>query len=93
MALEQCQGDLSGRDDRLVKVAPLLAMVGDWKAFLRTALGEEELGDLRAHGRTGRPLGSTAFVDRLERLAGRVLKGRNPARSPRRGSRAEEEKA
>ena len=24
---------LSGRDDRLVKVAPLLAMVGDWKAF------------------------------------------------------------
>ena len=69
---------LSGRDDRLVKVAPLLAMVGDWKAFLRTALGEEELGDLRAHGRTGRPLGSTAFLDRLEGLAGRVLKAQKP---------------
>ena len=29
---------LSGRDDRLVKVAPLLAMVGDWKAFLKSAI-------------------------------------------------------
>ena len=25
---------LSGRDDRLVKVAPMLAMVGDWRGFL-----------------------------------------------------------
>ena len=25
---------VSARDDRLVKVAPLLAMIGDWKAFL-----------------------------------------------------------
>ena len=69
---------LSGRDDRLVKVAPLLAMVGDWKAFLRSAIGEEELRDLREHGRTGRPLGSSAFLDRLEGLVGRVLKPQKP---------------
>ncbi len=74
---------LSGRDDRLVKVAPLLAMVSDWKAFLRSAMPEEELRDLRSHGRTGRPLGSSAFLDRLERLAGRVLKPQKPGPKPK----------
>ena len=65
---------LSGRDDRLVKVAPLLAMAGDWRGFLNSALPEESIRDLREHGRTGRPLGSSAFVDGLESLVGRVLK-------------------
>ena len=74
---------LSGRDDRLVKVAPLLAMVGDWKAFLRSAVQEEELRDLREHGRTGRPLGSSAFLDRLESLVGRILKPQKPGPKPR----------
>jgi putative transposase len=74
---------LSGRDDRLVKVKPLLAMVGDWKAFLRSATPEEELRDLRQHGRTGRPLGSLTFLDRLERLVGRVLKRQKPGPKPK----------
>ncbi len=34
---------LSGRDDRLVRVAPLLAMVADRQGFLDSALPEEEL--------------------------------------------------
>ena len=75
---------LSGRDDRLVKVAPLLAMVGDWKAFLKSAIAEEELRDLREHGRTGRPLGSPAFLDRLESLLGRVLRPQKPGPKPKR---------
>ena len=74
---------LSGRDDRLVKVAPLLALVGDWKAFLRSAIAEEELRDLREHGHTGRPLGSSAFLDRLEGMVGRVLKPQKPGPKPR----------
>jgi len=74
---------LSGRDDRLVKVAPLLAMVGDWKAFLNSAIPEEELRELRQHGRTGRPLGSSAFLDRLERLVGRVLRPQKPGPRPK----------
>jgi putative transposase len=65
---------LSGRDDCLVKVAPLLAMIGDWNAFLRSAVSEEELRDIRRHGRTGRPLGDETFVGRLEELVARVLK-------------------
>jgi putative transposase len=74
---------LSGRDDRLVKVAPLLAMVSNWKAFLRSALPEEQLRSIREHGHTGRPLGSSAFLDRLEGLVGRVLKPQKPGPKPK----------
>ena len=65
---------LCGQDDRLVKVAPLLAMVGDWNAFLDSAVAEEELAELRRHVRTGRPLGDETFVGRVEEMVGRILK-------------------
>lgn len=77
---------LAGRDDRLVKVAPLLAMVADWNAFLQSAVPEEELTQIRRHGRTGRPLGDETFVGRLEGLVGRVLKPQK--RGPKRKRRA-----
>jgi putative transposase len=65
---------LSGCDDCLVKVAPLLAMVPDWQGLLDSALPEDQLKEFRRHGRTGRPLGNESFVERLEALVGRVLK-------------------
>ncbi len=74
---------LSGRDDRLVQVAPLLAMVDDWPALLDTAMPEEQLRDLRDHTRTGRPLGARSFVERLETLLSRALRPRKPGRKPR----------
>ena len=74
---------LSGRDDRLVKVAPLLAMIGDWNAFLNSAIPEEELRDLRRHGRTGRPLGDETFLGRLEEMVGRVLKPQKRGPKPK----------
>ena len=51
------QAHLSGRNDGLVKVAPLLALVSDWKQLLHSALGEEDLEELRRYGRTRPPLG------------------------------------
>lgn len=54
---------LSGRDDALVRVAPLLAMVADWQGFLSSGTPEEELCDLREHGRSGYPLGSATFEE------------------------------
>jgi len=74
---------LSGRDDCLVKVAPLLTMVADWGAFLRSAVPEEELRDLRRHGRTGRPLGSQTFLARLEETVGRILKPQKRGPKPK----------
>ena len=74
---------LSGRDDRLAKVAPLLAMVADWRGFLDSAIPEEQMRDLREHGRTGRPLGSATFLERLEAMVGRVLKPQKGGRPPK----------
>ena len=57
LALEQRAGTPRGRDDQFVKVAPLLAMIPDWAAFLNSAIPEEQLRDIRRHTRAGRPLG------------------------------------
>ena len=71
------RGDLLGRDDALVKVAPLLAMIPDWRAFLNSALPEAELRDIRRHSRTGRPLGDEAFLAPWRDMIGRVLRPKN----------------
>ena len=71
---------VGGRDDPLVQVAPMLAMVKDWRGLLESPMREEQLRDLRNHARTGRPLGDAPFVERLERLVGRVLRPRKPGR-------------
>ena len=71
---------LAGRDDRLVRVAPLLAMIDDWRGLLSSAIPEEELTSMREHGQTGRPLGNAAFVDRLEKAFRRVLHPRKSGR-------------
>lgn len=65
---------LSGRDDGLVRVAPLLEMVANWRGLLNSAIPEDELHDLREHARTGYPLGSAAFLEKLERTVGRRLR-------------------
>ncbi|MEO5335245.1 MAG: transposase [Magnetococcus sp. YQC-5] len=64
---------LAGRDDILVKSLPLLTRVGDWGTFLARNLSEEDAELLRKHERTGRPLGDTSFVSRLESLLQRPL--------------------
>ena len=68
---------LERQDDQLVKVAPLLDIVGDWSRFLSpSAPGELDL--LQRHERNGRPLGTPAFVERLEQSLGRVLAPMKP---------------
>jgi len=74
---------ISGENDRLVNVAPVLSFVrGDWQKFLAGALLSEEMEDIRKHARTGRPLGSPPFVERLEGMLGRKLKPQKPGRKP-----------
>jgi putative transposase len=74
---------LSGRDDELVRVKPLLDAVGDWRAFLGEKLGGEELAAIRAGERTGRPKGSPSFIKQIERRLGRVLAKQKPGPKPR----------
>jgi len=74
---------LSASDDRLVQVAPLLALIDDWRAFLDSVIPEKQLDQLRDHNRTGQPLGDTTFLQRLEKLLGRILVPKKPGRKPK----------
>ena len=74
---------LAGRDDGLVRTAPLLDRVGDWRAFLKDGIEAAALEDLRCHERTGRPLGAAAFVADLEARLERALAPRKPGRKPK----------
>ena len=73
---------LQRKDDLLVRVKPLLEMVPDWKAFLRTETEDAIVKQLHLHERTGRPLGADGFVRRLERRLGRLLRRQKPGPKP-----------
>jgi len=61
----------------------LLAMIDGWNAFLKSAMPEEELRDIRQHGRTGRPLGDETFLGRLKEMVGCVLKPQKRGPKPK----------
>lgn len=75
---------ITGQDDDLVTVKPLLRIVDDWRKFLSNPSTEEENALIRRHEQTGRPLGSDKFLHRLENKLARVLipqKGGRPKKS------------
>ena len=74
---------LAGKSDGLLRMQPLKNQVGDWAAFLDLGLSEAEHAAIRAGERTGRPLGSDAFVAGLEQHLGRVLARQKPGRKPK----------
>jgi putative transposase len=71
------------RDDALVRVAPLTRRVRDWRSFLDRVIRDEDIELLRAHERTGRPLGDEAFLRQLEEDLGRILRRQRPGPKPR----------
>ena len=66
------EAHLSGRDNQLTKVAPLLALVDNWGNFLSLS-SEDEMNTFRKHERSGRPLGRESFVESLEGSLARIL--------------------
>lgn len=69
---------LQGVDDLLVRSKPLLSRIDSWKQFLREQLSGEDLQELRQHERTGRPLGNSAFIRRVEKNTGRDFSLKKP---------------
>ena len=69
---------ISGHDDTLVKVKPLIEIVGNWRTFLSGAISKETAEVISCHERTGRPLGSETFIKNLELQLNRSLRKRKP---------------
>jgi putative transposase len=78
-------------DPLLSRDSDIEAAIDDWSQWLRAEDDESVIEGLRQHTRTGRPLGSAGFIDRLERKLGRVLRpkpGGRPRRKPGRRRKA-----
>ncbi|MBM9603639.1 transposase [Desulfopila inferna] len=73
-----CKAHLEGKDDILVKVAPLARLVPDFRELLDSELPPEQYEALKSHEKTGRPLGDEAFLDNLEQITARSLKKKKP---------------
>jgi putative transposase len=77
---------LSGKDDSLVKVGPVLNRYGDFAAFLGDSSHDEDgFKGLRQSETTGRPLGDEAWLQTLESLTGKTVRAQKPG--PKRKSR------
>jgi putative transposase len=72
---------LSGRDDVLVTVRPVLDRIPHLIQLLQ-AQTEDDFSDLRRAEATGHPLGAPEFVTSLENLLGRKIARRAPGRKP-----------
>ncbi len=70
---------MQGKDDILVKVAPMLKMVNKpWEIFLGRDVKKEKIELFRKYERTGRPLGEKSFLEEMEILLDRKLKPGKP---------------
>lgn len=78
------QAHLAAKDDALVRVGPLLARPGGIAAVLDREPGRDALMRLRMAESSGRPLGSDAFVSRIEKVLDRPLLRQKPGRKPKR---------
>jgi len=70
---------LSGEDDGLVRVAPVLARYGDFANFLAEPVDAADAWRaLRRSETSGRPVGDAAWIAMLETRTGRRLAAQKP---------------
>ncbi len=65
--------------DPLIKTPVLPELVDNWGQFLQTT-DEKQDRLIFQKTKTGRPLGGSAFIEKLEQFTGRVLKMKTPGR-------------
>lgn len=73
---------LSGKDDGLVKVKPLLDRIDNWRDFLSDCPSTQDIDLLRRHEKTGRPLGNPPFIARIETKLNRIVRRQKPGPKP-----------
>jgi len=70
-------GDI--KEDALVKSRDLYGLVTDWREYLDEWIaGNDDMDTVRRSTRTGRPAGDVYFVEKMEKLTGRILQKQKP---------------
>jgi putative transposase len=64
--------------DGLIVESPFTEEIGGWADFINQEEADETVKRLRKHLVTGRPLGDDGFIERLERMTGRMLRKMKP---------------
>jgi putative transposase len=64
----------------LLKDDLLSSLIGDWKKFLNIKSKQDDSRLLQLHERTGRPLGDSKFINKLESMLKIELKKKKPGR-------------
>lgn len=82
MAWSSARAHAAGRGDGIVDVAPLLERIGSWDKFIEAAMSREAVERIRAGDRTGRPVGSDQFIERVGLELGRTLARQKRGRKP-----------
>ena len=72
---------LNGNNDLLVTVKPMLDLVSNWQDYLANQ-DSSDYDLISLHSRTGRPLGSDSFVEKLESICKKPLLPKKPGRKP-----------
>ena len=67
---------VDGTENDLIKPCFLMEEIKDWRGYLTQE--DEQIGLLRKHGRTGRPLGAEHFVELLEFKLNRIFQKQKP---------------
>jgi putative transposase len=62
-----------GKDDKLVRLKPMLERIEDWEACLSNIDICGNTNMIKQHTRTGRPLGSVEFIQKLEAVQSAVF--------------------
>ncbi|TET39633.1 MAG: transposase [Planctomycetota bacterium] len=74
--------------EELVEKQGISCYIDDWNAFLYADVLEDDFGELRFHERTGRPLGSESFLERIAQTVGGIVRlkkrGRKKQKTKRR---------
>ncbi len=67
------QAHVFQRKDALCQEQWLANEIGDWKQYLCEGSSDQEVKMFQKHALTGKPLGSDAFIETLEKLSGKEL--------------------
>jgi putative transposase len=62
------------KPDKIVSGSACFFDIKDWALFLADPVPETEVKLFKKHAYTGRPLGDDAFIEKLEKITGRMLR-------------------